>query len=370
MRRYLAFLFFMGNMSYAPAQSKVIFENDASGNFRYPAAQLDSFLQLSRYKVLIFGECHTVFFEPGFKYRLIRQRSDSYGIHDVFMEIGHSAAYLFNRYLQTGDTTLLRQPALVYTWPTGNYRLFWDSLRVYNNSLPDAQKIVIHGVDFERAEAFKVLLLLRPEGKPVPASLQEGFRLLAQYAATAPDNPFDKEFLRQLEEIKNIFGKQEAALRDYYAAHYETAAAILHNNAPHTTRVPQRNQFMIEAMKQIITDQHISSFTGFFGNAHTNYQTGASLVNRLNKIEALKGSVLSLNAVYFNTYSVQQKQHLDYIGMIKKTSSTLLYDHYLGKDKRAVMLRSSDITDDKFLHHAADYALLVNDSIEAPLLKK
>jgi hypothetical protein len=130
---------------------------------------------------ILYGETHTRYFEPLFKSQFIRHLNLEFGVRDIFMEIGYSAAFLFNRYLETGDTTFVTRPKLPYL--LGEYKQMWSELYNYNKKLPDTLKLRIHGVDFENFDVFKALLLLQPSDKKTSADLEKLF-LRIKYFST------------------------------------------------------------------------------------------------------------------------------------------------------------------------------------------
>jgi hypothetical protein len=345
----------------ATGQSKVLFKNTVDNELDYPGKSLDSFLSFSKYRAVIFGETHTVYFEPEFKLSLIKQLNDEQGIRDIFMEIGHSAAYIFNRFLATGDTMLFQHPRPAYTWTPGNYRKFWEALYHYNQALSEDKKIIIHGVDFERQEVFKTLLLLKPKNKPIPSSLSNTFQLLERYAASATDDAFDKMFIMRLDTINSQLKSNADIVRGFYEDNYDIVSYIIHNKGPHTTRTPKRNKTMFQNMREIIAKDHIDKLVGFFGAAHTDYQTKSSIPNRIDEIADYKGKVLNLTSLYYNVYSKRTESWLDYVGLVKHKHSGMLYDLYLTSAYRATLVRSGDVKN-KLLRGSADYVLFATDN--------
>src|SRR5689334_13350644 len=68
--------------------------------------ELDPKIDFSHYKGFFIGEAH-VDGRQGMKLAFLKYLNKQFGITDVFMEFGYSAAFLYNQYLATGDSTLV-----------------------------------------------------------------------------------------------------------------------------------------------------------------------------------------------------------------------------------------------------------------------
>ncbi|HTN17296.1 MAG TPA: hypothetical protein VL092_06425 [Chitinophagaceae bacterium] len=344
------------------AQPAVHFPKTQDRSISYQGKALDSLIGFCSYKAIFFGECHTVFFEPDFKFRLICQLHETCGIRDVFMEIGHSAAFLFNGYLETGDTSLLYHPRLAYMYQNGNYASFWRNLYLYNKGLAEADKIRIYGVDFERVEVFKVLLSLMPAGREIPGPLLPVFEKIKVLSVDTTLGHFDKRFAAELKTLADMFRQEENAAKNFYGAAFPQVADIVRNESPHTTHVDPRNKAWAAYMESVIRDQHIDKFVAFFGSAHMGYSYGHSMPNKIKALSGFEKKVLSINSVYFNVLGGQKNTLLPYAGLIKGKNRDFLFRTYLPGTDRAVVYRAQDIQDAE-LSRSADYVLLVDESL-------
>jgi len=334
-----------------------IFRQQGSDHLAGMGDSVNRFLQVQQYKAIIYGETHTVYFEPDMKYLLIEQLQPS-GVHDVFMEIGHAAAWLFNQYLRTGDTALLTNPVLPYYWAKGYYALFWQKLYTLNQSLPEADKIVIHGTDFERVEAFKTLLLLRPAGQEVPVPLQSLMASIELYSQM-PYDRFDKELVAALEQVQKSILQNESVAAVYYGNNWKTVQRIINNPAKHTGRVPARNQTMYQAIISTMQEKHITQMVGFFGAAHTLYTDRQSVSSRLAG-QLGQGAVLNISSVIYEVNHSSSPTPLPWVGQVKEKESLYLQQTYLPKQPGVIMVKSEIITEGN-LRRAADVLVLASD---------
>ena len=171
MTRLVPILILLHFFTIAEAQPPLCLSKDAAANsIDFRPDELNNFLHLDKYRIIFFGEQHNDRFDPEIKYHLITDLNKRRGMRHVFLEISFSAAWNLNQYLQTGDTTYLFNPARPRT--SSPYSRLWTRLHEYNKGLPDGQKIVIHGVDFETTGVFRTLKKLSPTEQNVPSALK------------------------------------------------------------------------------------------------------------------------------------------------------------------------------------------------------
>ncbi len=306
-----------------------------SNEISYNQNEIDSTLELSKYDAFFLGETHTVDFEPEFKFHFIKHLNSKYGVKDIFMEIGYSAAYFFNQYLQTGDTNILQTNRLPYLW--GKYKIFWKNLRIYNSTLPDNLKIVVHGIDFERIEIFKLLEKARDTSIQISENLRQTFETI--YAKSSDNNLVfgDKEFTKTLSSMKEIFSKHTVEFKLLFKNNYSIVKNSLNNISNANSSFSERNENWLINLTQIIIDNKISKFIGFFGTAHTRYNNKASLTVAIKNSNFFKGNILNIATVYSH-YSQGGNQIFEYGHNEVET-----FEHYYNKNCRAVIVKSSEV---------------------------
>lgn len=311
MRQLISFFFFLLTAHTAIAQDKLcIYSGRQAGTLAFNAVQVNNLMHLDAYKGIFFGEQHNNTFDPLIKYCFIATMSQSLGLRHVFIETGAAAAWRFNQYLQTGDTSWLYSVSLPFT--VGGYRRFWQQLYDYNKILPANKKLVMHGIDFERTEVFTTLLQLMPEGQAVPASLQALADTLTAHRADKPLAMYSMEdgkmtgindnsvFIHTLEYIQDELRAHQADAKTLYGANYPVVEAIITNPNKVTVKPVQRNKSMYKVMEKIIAAEHIDKFIGFFGNMHTSYKVGSSLANAAADLPGMKPADILNVSVYVN----------------------------------------------------------------------
>lgn len=305
MKRLLLFVLITANTFQLYAQNRVCLPRLADDNgFGFPAGEVDSFLQLQQYKIILFGEQHNDRIDPEIKYHLITHLHKTYGYRHVFIEAGYSAAWVFNQFITKGDTILYQ--------PTGAYRQFLKRLYAYNRSLPDNQKIIFHGVDFERVGVFKVVNALKPKDKPVPPLLQPVMDTVQVHLVDTPlvmysyinskmtlnDNAAFEKTLRWMQAQ---FRSHTADAKTYFGNNYHALEGIVNNASPVEVRPKRRNKTMFQNMKHTVEEEKIDKFIGFFGGVHTDETIASSLTKKIKGLPGFSGKdILTIREALYN----------------------------------------------------------------------
>jgi hypothetical protein len=281
------------------------------GSIDFKANELDSFLHPERYKVILLGEMHNGSFNPEFQFHFITQLNRTCGIRHVFMEMGPSCAWRFNQFLVTGDSSFLNRKSLVAYY--GKWPEFWKRLYAYNRALPDAQKVVFHGLDFERTEVFEAILMMAPSGRAVPPSLK---LVMDTVRAHVLDSPFwtrsivngkltdidnSSGFMRTLDFIRAQFKANQQATEDYFGANYSVINEIVENDGRVTVSPKPRNKTMFQNMQRITGEQEIEKFIGIFGAQHSTYTVNNSIANSVSSLKNIsEKDVLNIAEIVYN----------------------------------------------------------------------
>lgn len=355
MNRYFCVLLLLyGPFAFGQTNCAIDFA-PGSNEMVYNQAAVDAILQLSNYDAFFLGESHTDDFEPEFKYNFIRHLNSGYGVRDVFMEVGYAAAYFFNQYLQTGDTSVFQKNNLLY-WRRG-YKNFWKKLYAYNWTLPDSLTIVIHGIDFERTEIFALLETTRSKNEVTPDYLQQSFN---DILSLTYGNRFweDQKSQDVLVSIRTAFSQHTEDFRRLYGANFGLVQKALLNKVPATTKVVPRNKIWYQNLKEIVSENKIKKFIGFFGGAHTPYSSATSLTVALKKADFFKGNILNIATMYTHMLSPKTPLSVTEYNFGEKE----VVDAFYNKKCRAVIVKSSDVPKTSF-KTASDYILFARENV-------
>ncbi len=339
---------------------------NGSNDFVYPQTEVDSTLHLSRYSAIIFGETHTDRFEPAFKFHLLKHLNATYGYRDVFIEAGNSLAWLCNRYLETGDTMFFhpfgagRKYTPGYMWP--GYRLsFWQQLYDYNKALPQSQRFIFHGTDFERKESLAVLFLLLQESRPIPQSLAPIFTDIKAYIADTSWRDFSGDAADRYAHVREAFTKADADVQALYGTNYSVVASIIGNTAKQQSNWRPRNKSISAEIEKAVAANGIKKLVGFYGSAHTNYASPSAIPNQVNQIPAFKGRTLNIVSIYYNVLDEYDNSITPLVRpQIPVDVCTELYNKLLTKSYRATLVNSA-ASSEKSVSKYADFVLLAND---------
>jgi hypothetical protein len=341
-------------------QTNCIIENVPNSNkIIYNESEIERIIDFSKYNAIFYGEGHIIDFEPEFKLNFIKHLSKRFQIRDVFMEIGYSAAYYFNLYLHTGDTTILTSIKMPYN--RKNYRSFWYNLFLYNRSRPEKLKVRIHGVDFERTEIFKLLEQLKQKNASVPTYLQSTFNDITRLSKDTSLFAFDKTFQKGMQKIKVAFDRYKNHFKVIYGDSFEIISSAINNKSPVTTKVKPRNKIWYDHLNKAISEDRIEKFVCFFGKSHINYDNPTSLTVTLKDSKVFKASILNIMGVYHNFLSY------GYMGDTPKIfeyepHKKDIYEKYANKNCRATLV-FTDTIDDVKIRKKADYILFAKDII-------
>jgi hypothetical protein len=328
-----------------------------SNKILYNEHEIEKLIEPSKYDAFFLGESHTIDFEPEFKYHFIKHLNSKYAVRDVFMEIGYSAAYFFNQYLQTGDTAILIENRLPYLW--GHYKSFWQNLYDYNKLLPDSLKLQIHGIDFERSEIFKLLEKAKPKNSLIPSYLQQTFSDIENLSTNKNLFFADKEFKKEFTKLRLTFLKYENDFKILYKENFNVVYSAMTNKVPSTATVNPRNQIWFENIKQIIIQNNIKKFIGFFGAAHTRYNSKTSLPVALNNCGFFDGNILNIATIYNHFISTGGANQIVEYGYKEKE----VFDKFYDKKCRATIVKSSNIPKTTFKTES-DYVIFAREIID------
>ncbi len=276
----------------------------------YDTGQVSAFLHIGHYKAIFYSEQHNNTFDPELKYNLIRHLNTNYGFKDVFMEVGISAAWRFNQYLKSGDTSWLYSSRLALT--AGGYGNFWRDLYAYNLQLPDSSKIIIHGVDFERTDLFSTLDLLQQD-EDIPAALMPVHDTIKTHITDKPLIIYavkhkkvvllkdEEPFNQTMQYVRTAFAANDAAARVYFGENYQLAKEMLDNPGRAMLYPKPRNKTIAQLMDRDIERDGIHKFIAFFGSSHTDYTITSSITNAVAGMDGFgRNAILNIREIVYD----------------------------------------------------------------------
>jgi len=330
--------------------------------------ELESDIDFSKYDVFFVGEFHGVYGVPEIKLALIKYLNKNLGITDVFMEIGYSAAYLYNSYLETGDTSFITHPAIIYTFKKPDMD-FWKGLYAYNQKLE--YKITIRGMDFERMEFVKVLRLLRPAGSEKPKEIRSTLEYIdtIRLPAIGPLNSDEQKTQDSIyEHLREVVKTNRDLFEQYYGADFKIVEQIMFNESTYAD-FHQRNSAMYNNIVKQVEDEQIKKFIIISGLAHANKEHEGSVCGLLLQNKLFKHKLADIGMVCKNCYDWQQPQNGQVVYKAPYTyckDSLLMGDIY---EKNAAAgckytMIPADAVIDNRVYKYSDYIILLKDQPE------
>ena len=325
------------------------------------SVSLETNIDFSKYDAFFVGEFHGVFATPEIKLALIKYVNQHNGITDVFMEISLSAAFLYNAYLSTGDTTLITTPLLLYAYKKPEMAI-WKRLYEYNKTLD--HKITIRGMDFERVEFLKVLKVLVPNGKEKPveiAAMLSFIDTIIVNRISYRDDIQDSLY----ESIRSIMKQHTDACEQYYGANFKTVAGIMFNENTFK-RFKMRNKTMYHNMLKQMEESGIKKFVTFNGAQHAMKDKGI-LCGDLRRNAAFKNKLVDITFTCKNCYDYNGT--FSHPGGIMRAFETTYkkgtdmsdeYNRYFNNACKYTLVPSS-VSDKKQVRKYSDYIILIKD---------
>lgn len=250
-------------------------------------------------------------------------------VRHLILERGYSTGYLINNYVQSGDTAAL---SLLQGYSDPEVIEFCRNLRNWNDTLPEEQKITVHGIDIE--PSYSVVIGLMSELLPkrdAPDSIRlavESIRSLAQYIKSSysslifshePGAGYDVE--ESLAEILKNYHEFEEQFETYVGDDYPLFKRLMAGAEVGHTFANYRDAEMIQAwlyrenqifsnFMEVFRANPGVKFFGQFGRCHAfleerdpnpcgwyAFQAFASRVDRSSEV-ALHGRVLPIAQFY------------------------------------------------------------------------
>ena len=310
---------------------------------------------------ILVGEFHGVLGASQIKLDLIKKLNIEFGYTAIFMEIGKSAAFLYNLFLQTGYSTLLENPTMPYSIKKQE-RLFWKNLYTYNANLPNDAKLKIYGVDFERLEFLKVFKLLIPKEYNTDNSTFAK-KLFADYDTLIKSINNYKEFNKLFIRYKKYFASNLNEIKIIYGDNFHYLEDVFYNPASQEN-FKGRNDAMYDNIIAYVSQNNLKKIIGFFGMNHTNSENSKSLVGKLTNGNTFK-NILNISMVCKNCFDWQQYIKVaDYSGpytyQLDKALMESLFKNYFLADCNYTIIPTTVINNEK-VKSFSNYIILLKD---------
>ena len=308
------------------------------------------------------------------------------GAKNLCLEFGYSRGYLINQYVQTGDTTILKD---LDNFTYDEYVKFYKELYEFNQTLSEDDKITIYGIDLERSYLTSVRLMMMqlPENKKVPEELKLSLEALksldgyntdiwekynvdkknistsSRYYGHGRYNANQYNQLSTLNGVIENFEENDSIYKTYLGSNYNRYNRIVEGLKLEADRISYTNKgmmqarilrekFMYDKFSAIVDSLPGEKFFGEFGRCHTpteemdewcTFYHFKSLASRINNSdnEFLKNKVMSIGAYYpknesfdenfkiANLYKVNKELKKEEISLVYVSSDTNYFNDIL-----------------------------------------
>lgn len=213
----------------------------------------------------------------------LRFLQQNFNTRHFFMESGYSMQVCAGAYLKTGDTSYL----------TVKNKRFWRDWRSYNLGLPDTERVMPWGPDFERNPIYiRALQLLMSKNNPTAAIAE-----MVQTVREEPDTLKDCKIVKALtKSLASSLKEHEADWKQFLG---ETALddvkAMVTNPGSCDDALKNRNVHMADRFEAFANEKPETMYYGELGEAHTVLNHKGVFGNLVNKAPGFEGKVCTVN---------------------------------------------------------------------------
>lgn len=248
---------------------------------------------IGKKKIIMIGEMHYMEANYTLQPDLLIHLNKHFGVRQLLIEFGRAEAYLYNRYLKTGNLSYLSQ-----TFPGFNHfdKFFtgMKKLYEYNLVLERKKKIIVHGLDFEREPGLSTSLhelLSSYPTNPQIRNLLDSINIRLDTIGVERDTRDYIEFLKAKISALSLMDDENRRMIN----------SILNNNAS-ASSLWERDRQMAEAFIALDTTNEV--YLAQLGLAHTMLNTQSGLAVILNKLDNYHSEILVVNMYVINSKSV------------------------------------------------------------------
>jgi hypothetical protein len=251
--------------------------------------------KLAGYKLLLQGEggSHDLKFYSRLEPVWLSLLSTRFGVTHFFGEAGNSNALLYNRYLQTGDTS----------WIFVKDKTWWKPVYTYNATLPPAKKLTFFGIDFESKRSYvRALRSILP--KPVsPPQITAAIDLIKNAIDTLEDCGYITGIN---EKLKKELASNRQSFIDFFGDQYDSFEQIILNRGSCGDSARNRNPDMTANFLSFDRKWNARMYYGQLGMAHT-ILTNRNAASMINNSAQFKDKVCVVNTYCYNCTTPREK---------------------------------------------------------------
>lgn len=352
-------------------------DNDNLSSFKV----LDN--DIKKYEIFLTGENHAVAFNGDVRLKFLKYLNKNAGVNYCLAELSYSAGVLINKYLKTGDESILRSVYAefnkTFAYDENEFET-WIKLYNYNKGLPPDKKITVIGIDIEfQKNTTRNCLEYLIKDKKVPSSIADSINIIKNIGMSSTN----VQNIRSAKTIYDDIQKKKSIYENFLGENYFDFEMTLRNMIDTSTDSnDKRENTLYKNFNLIYSHYPKGKYFGEFGGEHTylkkrksKFLNVADFAAQLNGNGSLfKGKVLSIPYIYFNCKYRNTDNNGD--NFVTKTfdNALIFYDFSNSQNKNTLYKldsKNSPFARQLYLVQNADggvatdyfeYVLTINDS--------
>lgn len=306
-------------------------------------------------KIIFAGEYHNLGQNQVVELKLLKYFQKEVGVNYYLEEIGHADAHFINKYLESGDETILKDYFNIYKnqkyYTEERYNHFIDVYR-FNQTLLDDEKIKIVGTDIESKATYEYIIGVAKDRYSFPNELKTVLSKLKNFNYNSKAS-YENILTNITELIEDINNREEIYKdifkEDFYG--FKFVVKNLHDFINSYLNVNnsggyniKRDGYIYENFKLIDSKLENAVYFGQWGSYHVfqdtlHHNDYSSDINYfaslLNKDKDYKGKILSINYGYY-PYKTAEGHNYSYI-------DDELFKNYLNSASKATIFKLNNM---------------------------
>lgn len=268
-------------------------------------------------KIIFTGEHHNLAENHDLKLKFLKYFQKNIGVNYLLEEVGYADAYFLNKYLESGDETILRDYFDIYKnqkyYTKERYNNFVEIYK-FNQTLPKDKHIKVVGVDIASQANYNYIFDVIKDEEKLTDELKVLIDELYEFRYYVRGGY--KNLLKILNELTEDIDNNEEKYKDIFKEDFEGFKFVIRNLTDLSKAyISDKNDYtnirdrvMYENFKIIDSELEDSVYFGQWGTSHIFQDTFYSNVDLcdinsfaslLNKDAKYKGKILSISYGYY-----------------------------------------------------------------------
>lgn len=267
-------------------------------------------------KIILAGELHNLAENHIVELKLLKYLQKEIGVNYYLAEVGYADAYFLNKYLESGDETVLKNYFNIYKnqkYYTEEQYNFYTNMYKHNQTLPKEKQIKVIGVDIESKVTYDYILDVIKDKENITNELKVLMNKLKEFNYNSRESY--KNILKVLNNLTEDIKLNEEKYKNIFKKDFEEFKLVLKNLKDFSTACTGniiydnvRDKYIYENFKVIDSKLENAVYFGQWGYFHVFQDTFYSNIDMsdmnyfsslLNKDEKYRGKILSINYGYY-----------------------------------------------------------------------